>query len=173
MFWSKCFAPCTLSAVLSWTFRTKTLIAKTKLSLAGLHCFYLTNSFTLYSCILQPFQCKFILWCCFSANSERTRKRQSSLKPLTFCLTPLSPTTCGIILHAGLRSAAGVCGILGEKYNVFLFHTYLTSFSFCRWTQSSHNPGKIMSSETSARSLVEFCELVDFLLDIVSLVGKL
>uniref|UniRef100_A0A671RTL5 Protein dopey-1-like n=1 Tax=Sinocyclocheilus anshuiensis TaxID=1608454 RepID=A0A671RTL5_9TELE len=34
---------------------------------------------------------------------------------------------------------------------------------------SSHNPGKTMSSETSARSLVEFCELVDFLLDIVSL----
>ncbi len=51
--------------------------------------------------------------------------------------------------------------------------SYLTSFCFCRWTQSSHNSGKTMSSETSARSLVEFCELVDFLLDIVSLVGKL
>uniref|UniRef100_A0A8C1UU84 DOP1 leucine zipper like protein A n=1 Tax=Cyprinus carpio TaxID=7962 RepID=A0A8C1UU84_CYPCA len=34
---------------------------------------------------------------------------------------------------------------------------------------SSHNPGKTVSSEMSARSLVEFCELVDFLLDIVSL----
>ncbi|XP_052002729.1 protein dopey-1 isoform X3 [Xyrauchen texanus] len=39
----------------------------------------------------------------------------------------------------------------------------------CRWTQSSHVPGQTMNSETSARSLVEFCELVDFLLDIVSL----
>lgn len=39
----------------------------------------------------------------------------------------------------------------------------------CRWTQSSHTPGQSLSSETSARSLVEFCELVDFLLDIVSL----
>lgn len=44
---------------------------------------------------------------------------------------------------------------------------------FFRWTQSSHTPGQSLSSETSARSLVEFCELVDFLLDIVSLVGKL
>uniref|UniRef100_A0A8C2CSN9 DOP1 leucine zipper like protein A n=1 Tax=Cyprinus carpio TaxID=7962 RepID=A0A8C2CSN9_CYPCA len=34
---------------------------------------------------------------------------------------------------------------------------------------SSHNPGKTVSSEMSTRSLVEFCELVDFLLDIVSL----
>nr|XP_055066452.1 protein dopey-1 isoform X3 [Misgurnus anguillicaudatus] len=39
----------------------------------------------------------------------------------------------------------------------------------CRWTQSSQVPGKNVKSETSARSLVEFCELVDFLLDIVSL----
>ncbi|XP_051999915.1 protein dopey-1-like isoform X1 [Xyrauchen texanus] len=39
----------------------------------------------------------------------------------------------------------------------------------CRWTQSSHAPGQTLSSDTSARSLVEFCELVDFLLDIVSL----
>ncbi|XP_056618068.1 protein dopey-1 isoform X2 [Triplophysa dalaica] len=39
----------------------------------------------------------------------------------------------------------------------------------CRWTQSSHFPGHTVSSEMSARSLVEFCELVDFLLDIVSL----
>lgn len=45
-------------------------------------------------------------------------------------------------------------------------------FSF-RWTQSSHFPGHTVSSEMSARSLVEFCELVDFLLDIVSLVGNL
>ncbi|XP_051576634.1 protein dopey-1-like isoform X4 [Myxocyprinus asiaticus] len=39
----------------------------------------------------------------------------------------------------------------------------------CRWTQSSHVPRQTLSSEMSVRSLVEFCELVDFLLDIVSL----
>uniref|UniRef100_A0A8C1JXA9 Protein dopey-1-like n=1 Tax=Cyprinus carpio TaxID=7962 RepID=A0A8C1JXA9_CYPCA len=54
------------------------------------------------------------------------------------------------------------------------FEPYYMWDYIARWFEeccrcSSHNPGKIMSSETSARSLVEFCELVDFLLDIVSL----
>lgn len=62
---------------------------------------------------------------------------------------------------------------MGEKFNGFFVPFLFNLFSFCRWTQSSHNPGKTMSSEMSARSLVEFCELVDFLLDIVSLVGEL
>ncbi|TRY84642.1 hypothetical protein DNTS_001365 [Danionella cerebrum] len=39
----------------------------------------------------------------------------------------------------------------------------------CRWTQSSQPPARSTSSDTSAHLLVEFCELVDFLLDIVSL----
>lgn len=121
--------------------------------------------------IFQYLQLYLLSFVFFPANSERTRKQQSSLKPPTSCLTLLSPTTCGTILHAGLRNAAGVFRIM--VFNVFLVHSYLTSFSFCRWTQSSHTPGQTMRSETTARSLVEFCELVDFLLDIVSLVGKL
>lgn len=66
-----------------------------------------------------------------------------------------------------------MCRVMGEKYNAFFVHSCLTSFSFYRWTQNSHTTGQTMSSVTSTRSLVEFCELVDFLLDIVSLVGKL
>lgn len=170
--------------MLSWTFRTKAPSAKTKLSLAGPYCFCLTNGSYNYAVLtnISIFSVsifsifKFSIFCVvfiFPANSERTRKQQSSLKPPTSCLTPLNHTTCGTILHAGLRSAAGVCKIMGEKYNAFLVHSYLTSFSFCRWTQSSHTPGQTMKSETPARSLVEFCELVDFLLDIVSLVSKL
>lgn len=183
MFWSKFFVPCTLSAVQSWTFRTKAPSAKTKLNLAGPQCFCLTNGSYNYAVltniliflvkIFSNFESFVIFFFFFSANSERTRKQQSSLKPPTSCLTPLNHTTCGTILHAGLRSAAGVCRIMGEKYNAFLVHSYLTTFSFCRWTQSSHTPGQTTKSETSARSLVEFCELVDFLLDIVSLVSKI
>lgn len=137
----------------------------------------------MYSCI-QIKNSLLIFWPSFSVNCERTRRRPSWLKQPISCSTRLSHTTCGTTLLAGSRSAAGLDDKpepLAVRYE--LHHrrwTWISTITqtdpkiclWCRWTVngSTRAPRPAGSSDPLELSLVEFCQLVDFLLDIVSLV---
>lgn len=126
-------------------------------------------------------------------NCERTKRQQSWLKQPTSSSTPLSLTTCGTTSLAGLKNAAG---LFPEMFSTIFVSLVSIILRFVRWKK--HHTGFLLlllwadmkscflfrktasistnaarhagSSDPPEPVLVEFCQLVDFLLDIVSLV---
>lgn len=94
---------------------------QTQLSRSGLHCIHRLWWINLYTVNFENFNVTFVCSVFLLANLEKTKRRRSSLKQPTFYLTPLSPITCGITLHAGLRNAAGADKIVFIFKLLFLF----------------------------------------------------